>query len=113
MPRTCAWLPAPRAFGAFSSTGSVSELLQDVLGEALVDLAVPRHGLGNPGAGIAIPIVLAAAPHEHTSVLLQAADQVLSLHEKDSSATRRTPGISPLVRSLNRSFRWSWRSSRL
>ena len=58
------------------------------------------HGLRNFGSGIEIPIVLAAVSNEEAAEGFNLADQILSLHGSVSSASFRTPGTAPLVKSL-------------
>ena len=79
--------------------GSVFELLEDVAGEMLLDLAVAGNGLAHAGFRVPIPVVPAARPDEDTSVLLDPADEVAPFHVIWSSATWRTPGTLPLVTS--------------
>ena len=69
-------------------------------GKVLVDLAMPWHGLGNLRSRILIPVVLAAVPDELATIFLKLANQVRPFQEeRESSATLRMPGLSPLVRS--------------
>ena len=79
--------------------GSVFELLEDVAGEMLLDLAVAGNGLAHAGFRVPVPVVPAARPDEDTSVLLDPADEVAPFHVIWSSATWRTPGTLPLVTS--------------
>src|SRR5467141_2245997 len=88
-------------------SSSASKLLQNVLSQVLVDFAMPWHWLSDACSRVAVPVVPAAMPHHHASGLLQATDQILPFHRSDNSATLRTSGISPLVRSRKRSFRLS------
>ena len=73
---------------------------QNSLGEVLVDLGVPRDGLRNFGGGIEIPIVLASVSNDETAERFKLADKILSLHGSVNSASFRTPGTAPLVKSL-------------
>lgn len=79
---------------------SNAQLLQDLPREIFIDFGVAWDGLGDTCFAILIPIVLAAMPDELTANFFEFADQVLSFHdERLSSAMRRIPGISPLVKS--------------
>ena len=79
--------------------GSAHKLLQDVLSKELLDLPVTGHWLRNARLRIAIPIMISTVADQAASGLFQCPDQVAPLHPIDSSASRRMPGISPLVRS--------------
>jgi hypothetical protein len=46
-----------------------------------------------------IPVVLPAVANKHAAARFELPDEVFPLHRSDSSASLRTPGISPLVRS--------------
>jgi hypothetical protein len=48
---------------------------------------------------IAVPVVLAAMPHQHTTEPLNCFDQIEPPHDTTNSSTLRMPGKSPLVRS--------------
>jgi hypothetical protein len=52
-----------------------------------------------------IPVVLSAMTNKHATIRFKLSDEVLALHRRLSSASLRTPGISPLVRSRYRSRR--------
>ena len=75
------------------------QLSQDMACERLFDLVVSRNRLANAGLGILVPIVSPAMSEEHATLLFDLADQVNTLHEIGNSATWRTPGIFPPVRS--------------
>ena len=77
----------------------VAQHLQDVLGEMLVDIGVSGNGLGYLRGGVVIPVVLPAVANKHAATRFKLPNEVFSLHRSDSSASLRTPGISPLVRS--------------
>ena len=83
-----------------------------MFGEMLVDFAVSGNGLRNLRGGIVIPVVFSAAPDQNAAELFDLPDEIPSLHEIMSSATLRTPGISPLVRSLYRSLKFSCNAPR-
>ena len=59
---------------------SVFELLEDVSGKMVLDFAVASNGLASARSWILIPIVTATVPDENTSVFLNLADEVNSLH---------------------------------
>lgn len=73
---------------------------ENSLGEMLVDLGVSRDGLRYFGGGIEIPIMLATVSNEETAERFKLADKILSLHGSVNSASFRTPGTAPLVKSL-------------
>jgi hypothetical protein len=64
-----------------------------------MDLAMPWDRLGDFRPGILIPIVFSTVPNEHAAQSFDLVNQISTLHETWSSATRRTAGISPLVKS--------------
>lgn len=80
--------------------GSIFQFLKNVTGEMFVDLSVAGDRLTGRGSRILIPIVLASMANEDASVLLKLPDEVVAFHASSSSATWRTPGIFPPVRSL-------------
>ena len=75
------------------------ELSQDVTGEMLIDFPVSRDRLAGSGFGILIPVVAPATAQKDAAALLQLPDQVDTFQAMFSSATRRTPGMLPLVSS--------------
>ena len=75
------------------------QLPENVAGEALVDLPMPGHRLACSCPGVLIPIMPAPVPKQDAPIRLQSLDQVFSLHAIRNFATRRTPGIWPLVNS--------------
>ena len=77
----------------------IAQHLQDALGEVFFDFGVARDGLGNLCGGVVIPIVFSAVTNEHTAVGFKLPDKIFALHRSVSSASFRTPEISPLVRS--------------
>ena len=77
----------------------------------LVDFGVTWNRLGDLRGGVMIPIVLPAVANQHAATGFELSDEVLALHRSVSSASLRTPGISPLVRSRYRSQRWDSSSS--
>ena len=77
----------------------VGQHFQDALGEVFVDLGVSRNRLRNPRAGVVLPIVFPAVTNQLAADGFELPDEILSLHWSVSSASLRTPGISPLVRS--------------
>jgi hypothetical protein len=77
----------------------VAQHLQDALGEMLIDISVSGNGLGNLCGGVVIPVVLPAVANKHAAARFELPDEVFPLHRSDNSASLRTPGISPLVRS--------------
>jgi len=79
--------------------GSVFELLENVPGEILVDLAVTGNRLTGACSRILIPIVPAAVADEDAAALLNLPDEVQTFHAIWRSATWRTPGTFPAVRS--------------
>lgn len=76
-----------------------------------MNLGVAWNRLGYFRDGILIPIVLAAMPNKHAALRFQLSDEILALHWRVNSASFRTPGIAPLVRSTYRSRRCACRSS--
>ena len=79
--------------------------------EVFIDLSVTWNGLGNLRGRIVVPVVLTAMTDKHTTGGFKLSKKVFALHRSVSSASLRTPGISPLVRSQYRSRRLDWRSS--
>jgi hypothetical protein len=77
----------------------VAQHLQDALGEMLVDIGVLGNGLGYLRGGVVIPVVLPAVANKHAVTRFELPDGVFPFHRSDSSASLRTPGISPLVKS--------------
>lgn len=77
----------------------IAQHLQDALGKGFIDLGVTRYRLRNIRDGIVIPIVLSAVTNKHATVGFKLPDEVFALHRSVSSASFRTPGILPLVRS--------------
>ncbi len=65
---------------------------------------MPGNRPGNLSVRIPVPIVIPAVANELAAAILEQTHEIGPLHVSDSSATRLIPGISPLVRSLNRSF---------
>ena len=86
--------------GLRAAERSVPKLAEDVPGEVLAELAVARHRLTDSGLGILIPVVIPAVTDEDAAGFLDLPDQGHAFHWIWSSATRRTPGIRPLVSSL-------------
>jgi len=78
---------------------SALQLAQNMARQMLVDFTMPRHRLTCAGSRILIPVVATPMAKQDTAFILQTADQVRSLHAISNSATRRTPGIRPLVNS--------------
>ena len=62
---------------------------------------------------VLIPIVISTMPDENTTHLLQLPDQIFSFQATSSSETLRTQGMTPLVKSLYKSFKFSFSSSRV
>lgn len=77
----------------------IAQHLQDALGEMFLDFGVPRNRLRNLGGGVVIPVVLSTVANEHATVGFKLPDEIFAFHRSVSSASFRTPGISPLVRS--------------
>ena len=75
------------------------QLRESVPGEAVPDLTVARHGLGESRPGIALPVMLGAVPNQHATGLLDSHDQRNLFQAIAISATLRIPGRSPLARS--------------
>ena len=90
---------------AFENGGH--KLTEDVLGEMVFDLTMARQRLTGASPGVLVPIVTTAVSDENASALLDLANQIDSLHAICISATLRTPGMCPPLRSSNRSFRFS------
>ena len=95
---------------AFIISG-VAQHSQNTFCEMFLDLGVARDGLGNLRGRVVIPIVLSTVTNEHTPNGFKLSDEIFALHRTVSSASFRTPGISPLVRSQYRSRRCTCRSS--
>ena len=89
----------------------VAQHLQDALSEMFVDVGVSWNGLGYLRGWVVISVVLPVVANKHTATRFELPDEVFPLHRSDSSASLRTPGISPLVRSWYRSRRWDCKSS--
>ena len=65
----------------------------------LVDIGVSGNGLGYLRGGVVIPVVFSAVANKYTATRFELSDEVFPFHRSDSSASLRTPGIAPLVRS--------------
>ena len=89
----------------------IAQHLQNTLGEVFIDFGVTRYRLRNIRDGIVIPIVLSTVANEQATIGFELSDEIFAFHRSVSSASLRTPGISPLVRSRYRSRRWDCRSS--
>lgn len=77
----------------------VGQHFQDAFRKVLVDLGVPRNRLRNLRGGVVIPVVLSAVADQQAADSFELPDEVLPLHRSVSSASLRTPGMAPLVRS--------------
>ncbi len=84
---------------AIDSSIQVAQHFYDALGEVLVDIGVSGNGLGYLCGGVVIPVVLPAVANKHAATRFELPDEVFPFHRSDSSASLRTPGISPLVKS--------------
>jgi hypothetical protein len=73
----------------------------------------PKPVRGSPGLGIVIDIVAAAMPQENASCPFQPPNEVESLHATSNSSTFRIPGICSELNVWYKSFKWSFRSSKL
>ncbi len=71
----------------------------DGASKILIDLGVTRNWLASFGSWVLIPIMLATVANENSTLLLQGADQIASLHANSSSACWRTAGMAPDERS--------------
>src|SRR6516162_2973126 len=71
----------------------------DPTGQWLLDLTMPWDGLCHAGYGVAIPVVLAAVPDQHTSERFDRPDHINTLHWTTSSPTLREPGMWPPAKS--------------
>ena len=80
--------------------GSVLELAEDVACKVVADFPVARNRLTDPRSRILVPVVPPAVSEQHATRLGELTDQFDALHGIWSSATRRTPGMLPLVSSL-------------
>ena len=76
---------------------AATQLCQDVLREAVADLAMAQDGLGNPRLGMAVPVMPGSGPHQHAAALVDLFDERRSLH-----ATAISP---PCVQSSGNSCR--------
>ncbi len=81
--------------------------------QVFFDFAVTRNRLGDTRRRIAIPIVLCSMSYKHATETFNCLNKFDTLHDKIKSSTRRAPGIVPPDSSAWRSFRCSFRSSRL
>ena len=77
----------------------IGQHLQDASRKMFVDFGVSRERLGHFRDGVVIPIVLSALANEQTPTGFKLTNEVFALHRSVSSASLRTPGIWPLVRS--------------
>jgi hypothetical protein len=77
----------------------IGEHSENVPGQVVLDLAVPRDRLRNSGGRISRPIVPAAVSDEDASEPLDGADQIAPLHGITISSILRMPDNSPLVKS--------------
>jgi hypothetical protein len=79
--------------------GLILQSAENMVRQVVADLAMPRHGLACTGPWILIPIVPPPTSKQDAPILFKAPNQVGPFHAIRSSATRRTPGIRPLVSS--------------
>ena len=79
--------------------GLILESAQNVVGQMVADFTMPRHGLTRPRSWILIPVGPPSMSKQGAATLFEAPNQVGPFHAIRSSATRRTPGIRPLVSS--------------
>ena len=56
------------------------QVAQNVLGQVVVDLAVPRNRLLSSHLRIYVNVVIAARPQKNTSLLLKPAKQLAAFH---------------------------------
>jgi len=63
----------PRTRG--STSRSITQLLQDIMGKKLLDLAVTRYGLPHSGPGILMPVMASAAVLSMDSAIKPSARQ--------------------------------------
>src|SRR5207245_2305893 len=82
-----------------SESWSVTQLLDDASGEEFLDLTIPKHWLTHPGARVLLLIVSPSVANEHAAHGRELLNQPDALHGTWNSATLRTHGIAPLVRS--------------
>ena len=99
-----------RRGSGISRVGLSGKLLQDGLGQKLVDLAMAWDRLRHARARILIPIVLPAVPDENASDLLDLLNEVPALRATSNSATFRTAGMCPPDKSAYKSRRCACRS---
>ena len=59
---------------------SILEFSEDMAGEMVFDLTMAGHGLADSGARVLIPIMTSSVPDQHTSVFLDPANEIDSLH---------------------------------
>jgi len=78
---------------------SVLEHLEDVLGQRLFDFLMAWDRLADTRSRVLIPIMPLTVSNENAAVLLDLTNEVATLHDTCSLATRRTSGMLPLVSS--------------
>ena len=78
---------------------SVLEHLKDVLDQGLFDFSMAWDRLADTRSRVLIPIVPSTVSNEDAAVLLDLTNEVATLHDTCSLATRRTSGMLPLVSS--------------
>ena len=78
---------------------SVLEHLEDVLGQRLFDFSMAWDRLADTRSRVLIPIMPFTVSNENAAVLLDLTNEVATLHDSCSLATRRTSGMLPLVSS--------------
>lgn len=88
------------------------EVAKNFLGQDLVDLTVPRNGLGATGLRLVKNVMSPAVAQENATGLLQFSDQISSFQATTSSPILRIPGRSCLENSWYRSSNCAFRSSR-
>jgi hypothetical protein len=69
------------------------------VGKVLVDFTMPRYRLTRSRLGVLIPVVPPSMAQQDTAAAFQSTDEIDAFHAIRNSATRRTPGIRPLVNS--------------
>ncbi len=83
----------------------ICQHLQNASGQMFVDFGVSGNRLGHFRDGVVIPVVLSAVANKQAPTSFKLTNEVFALHRSVSSASFRTPGISPLLRSRKSSRR--------
>ncbi len=79
---------------------TVTKHFYNVQGKLFFDFSVTGNGLGDFSSGVLIPVMFATMTDKDASHFIKSSYEISAFHDTSSSATLRTEGITPLVKSL-------------